>query len=864
MTHHHEDYKDCELSVAEIALRLGRCKKAGKGFLCCCPTHDDRQASLSLDENKKGQLLVHCLAGCSQETVVEALKGLNLWRYGSSKRGQARVAQAPAAQKGVCVCPIPDDASRPPERHPARGDPVNFWTYRDALGAVCFHICRFDADGSKSFSPLSLWRYPSGRMGWDWCAVPGDDRPLYGLHELAARPNAPVWIFEGEKCADAGALINPEAVCVTSAGGAAAVHKTDWRPLRGRDVVLWGDLNPAGQGYIKAIAKILNQPVDMVDAAELAKINPAGGSRAAPLKFDAAFAVEEGWQVEALAECAMKLVRPFTAPEAKGKTGPGDAAGVPPSGTATPPEEDDDRPTIKIKTGEAPRIIDELDAAIIESKIGLYQRGGLIVRVADIELLGADEKKTTALGIVEQCEHTLWEDAEASAIFTRFDLKQKKWVSCDPPMLYVKAWIGRGGRSRLPILSGPISSPLILPSGRIIETTGYDAGTGFYFDPLGTKFKPVPQKPSRQDAEDALDLLDGLLAEFPFETEKGKNEKGEEIIVSCISQSVAISGLVTAVMRRALDFAPLFGISAPSFGSGKSYLIDVFCTIATGRPAPVLDFGGDEKEFAKRLDALLLEGIGFIAIDNIDRQLASAELATTLSQKEKKCRVLGVSKMPIVSTDAFISATGKNLTIVKDLRRRTLFCSLDAKIENPEERQFTQNPLALIREDRGKFVVAALTIVQAYIAAGRPNPGKPLANYERWCRMVRDPLVWLGLPDPVKSQEKTKTEDPNREKQLAVMQGWWRNCKDRGHTLSRVIELAEETGDDGKWKDKDFHAALIAVAVGKQPGRIDHERLGTWMRTNKGDPIGKYRFEKVTGHKPIWWVLEKLKKDEGA
>jgi putative DNA primase/helicase len=214
--------------------------------------------------------------------------------------------------------------------------------------------------------------------------------------------------------------------------------------------------------------------------------------------------------------------------------------------------------------------------------------------------------------------------------------------------------------------------------------------------------------------------------------------------------------------------------------------------------------------------------------------------------------------MPIASTDAFISATGKNLTVVRDLRRRTLLCSLDAEMENPEERKFTQNPLALIQEDRGKFVVAALTIVQAYIAAGRPNPGRPLANYERWSRMVRDPLVWLGLADPVKSQEKTKTEDPDREKHLAVIEGWKRNCGERGHTLGRVIEIAKMTGQDGRLLDEDFHAALIAVAVGKQPGQVDNEKLGKWLRSKKKHPIEQSRFETDIGHNPVWWMLKKV------
>lgn len=43
----------------------------------CCPAHDDRQPSLSITE-RDGKLLVHCFAGCPQEAVWAALKGMGL------------------------------------------------------------------------------------------------------------------------------------------------------------------------------------------------------------------------------------------------------------------------------------------------------------------------------------------------------------------------------------------------------------------------------------------------------------------------------------------------------------------------------------------------------------------------------------------------------------------------------------------------------------------------------------------------------------------------------------------------------------------------------------------------------------------
>ena len=54
-------------------------KRYGKGFIACCPAHDDSHPSLSITDGDNGKPLVHCLSGCTQDQVITALKGLNLW-----------------------------------------------------------------------------------------------------------------------------------------------------------------------------------------------------------------------------------------------------------------------------------------------------------------------------------------------------------------------------------------------------------------------------------------------------------------------------------------------------------------------------------------------------------------------------------------------------------------------------------------------------------------------------------------------------------------------------------------------------------------------------------------------------------------
>jgi hypothetical protein len=133
-------------------------------------------------------------------------------------------------------CGVFDAYSRrctaPPVAHSRHGKPAGRWAYRDAAGVVCFYHDRYEPKGErKQFAPLSLWRFPDGRLAWQFKA-PAAPRPLLGLPELAAaEAGCPVVIVEGEKARDAAAVLFEGCPVITWQGGAQAVSKADWSPL---------------------------------------------------------------------------------------------------------------------------------------------------------------------------------------------------------------------------------------------------------------------------------------------------------------------------------------------------------------------------------------------------------------------------------------------------------------------------------------------------------------------------------------------------------------------------------------------------------------------------------------------------------
>jgi putative DNA primase/helicase len=67
------------MSAVELMVAALSGKRVGKGWMACCPAHDDRVPSLSIDVTEDGSVLLYCHAGCTQTSVVEAIRSRGLW-----------------------------------------------------------------------------------------------------------------------------------------------------------------------------------------------------------------------------------------------------------------------------------------------------------------------------------------------------------------------------------------------------------------------------------------------------------------------------------------------------------------------------------------------------------------------------------------------------------------------------------------------------------------------------------------------------------------------------------------------------------------------------------------------------------------
>jgi hypothetical protein len=496
-----------------------------------------------------------------------------------------------------------------------------------------------------------------------------------------------------------------------------------------------------------------------------------------------------------------------------------------------------DWPQIFVIAGELPRVVNEAEDALLLLGREIFQRGGLVVRPVQSKLIAADGREVLGWQLIPVTRPYLVETLCCAARFLKYDGRSKGFVATDAPDIVAETYLMRRGRWRLPVLTGVVNTPFLRADGSLCEQPGYDAASGLLFKPDSQSFPAIPPKPSKDEALAAVAMLEQLIATFPF--------------VSAADRAVALSGVLTALDRRAMPTAPLHAFTSPTAGTGKSLLVDVVAMLATGQLMPVISQGKTEEELEKRLGAALLAGDVTISIDNCKHELESAFLCQALTQEKLNIRVLGLSKNVETPVNATIFATGNNLVIAGDLTRRALLCSMDAQCERPELRSFEANAVETARAERGQLVAAALTILRAWRVAHEREQLSlpPFGSFEAWSRRIREPLVWLGQGDPCDTVIRVRNSDPARNELQAVVTQWERYLSpEKAYTVQEVIGRAIG--------EVDFQTALVNVAVGRA-GLVSNDRLGRWLKRVEGKIVNGFRLLQAGSRHgyPLWKLI---------
>lgn len=481
---------------------------------------------------------------------------------------------------------------------------------------------------------------------------------------------------------------------------------------------------------------------------------------------------------------------------------------------------------IRVTPGEMLRI-QEAAEGLLAAHGDLYQAGGVLITVKE-------DADTGDASIIPVGESALTLLLSSISDWERFDGRKKEWVRCDPPSRNVGLLFKAQGYESLPELRGLARQPYFNATGQLVTATGYDAGSARLglFD--ARKF-PSPGR-SKSEAEEALKLLQDLIGEFHFATDHDR--------------AAALCAIFTAATRPSLPLAPAFHVNAPASGSGKSYLCETISLFAGPGGSSRVSYPKTSEEATKVILSLLMAGPAVIEFDDMDTDwLPHGVINRMLTSGTITERVLGVSKVATVSTSALILGSGNNVGPLRDLARRVLTINLNARSAVPGTLSYRGNPVATLKSIREKYVTAVLTIIEAWKAAGSPKAAVPsIASYGAWSDHCREPLIWLGLPDPAGVLIEQMRSDPDADTLQRFLAEWHKAHGEKALTLRQLL------GDS--YGCNDLREAILDLPV-VEKGDINRTRFGYYLKRNQQRIVGGRMLQKAEcSERNAWRVVE--------
>jgi len=342
-------------------------------------------------------------------------------------------------------------------------------------------------------------------------------------------------------------------------------------------------------------------------------------------------------------------------------------------------------------------------------------------------------------------------------------------VAVPPPVEVARDVLALPGWAEdvFPPLEEIVECPTFAADGTLVDRPGYDKDSRLWYSPApGLSVPAVRSDPGWVLVRLAkMKLLDSLLVDFPFADQA--------------SRANALALLLLPFVRPLIDGpTPLHLIEAAKPGTGKGLLADVVHVIATGRPASATAEVGEGEEWRKRIFAALLDGPRIFLIDNINGFLDAGPLASALTARVVKDRILGTSRTAAVPVRCVWVGTGNNVRMSTELARRTPLIRLVAATETPWTRPASdfRHPdlIGYCERNRGSLIGAALTLCRAWVAAGMPDGDVNVGSYEAWSRVMSGLLDVIGVPGFMDNTgELLDHANDDRAKWTAFVQLWW-------------------------------------------------------------------------------------------
>ncbi len=421
-------------------------------------------------------------------------------------------------------------------------------------------------------------------------------------------------------------------------------------------------------------------------------------------------------------------------------------------------------------------------------------------------------------------------------VLARFDKRQGKRVPIDVPHNITSILLALKDKGPIPKIKRIAETPFILDDGQLFNQAGYDKELQIFgiYDP---KLFDIPKTPTETQIRESWNFLVKIFKNFGF-----KNPE---------DQAAALSAVLTGVIRGDLESAPMFLVTAPASGAGKSLLCKCIALFATKHGATEVPFSVHEDEFHRQLITSLQANPKAVVFDNLIQDippiptLCTAITSEFITQRKMRSNTTQIK----ASTKCLLLANGINVKVLKDMTRRTIVCHLkDAPHAN------LMNPMDFIQQNWEQCISCALTVLLGchQLDLGRHiQKEKWFGGFDKfwdWC--IKPVIVLLGV-SPMKNTLALRKSDPDHIALVAVLA-----------LIEKHFAFVSITAQDFEKKISTFDAEelelLDQIEVIDTNHKLNTRKLGRWLSahcerevknrmltTNDSVVVKRYRLTKL-------------------
>jgi len=732
--------------------RAPKVAQTGSEWRGPCPIHDGDDDNFTVNPNTG---MAYCHSQCG--------KGWSLMQFENAVSG-----------KSWKECRRDINAIVGRQNHePAKWREVAHYDYTDAEGQMLFQVVRFEPKTFRQRRRVVKMDGASAGITWEY-NVKGVHRVLYRLPKVISADQ--VLLVEGEKDVENleklgfTASCNPGGACSNS--GKWLKNYTD--SLEGKSVVILPDNDEPGTQHAQIVFQALR-----FRARELRIVK-------IPVGKDASDWIAAGATREIIEQAIAET--PVTGGQVSDVSGniPSDSGCAEAHSPGSPAPRTAGRPAIpQVQVTDRPfrticdETLDALQAANIPPR--LFKRTCRIV--------GIDTSELGRPFINELSDARLRHHLSRAADF--FEVNSQGIRRDVPPPMDVTRDIRFQDpvNWRLPVLDAVIEAPTIRTDGTVLAQPGYDPQSQLYLIPgAGLQDLDIPKVPTRDHLDVSVEMIRTVFTDFPF--------------VDQASQTNVIAALLTAFCRHIIRGpVPLALFDATSQGTGKTLLAEVIALILTGRPAELITPMEEPEELRKQLTSMLMESPPLVIIDNVTSTVDWPALAKVITGDVHRDRVLGKSQSVVMPVKCSWIATGNNLQLGGDIARRCFWIRMDAGMPEPFRRSGFQHPRLKehVLAERRNLLIALLTLVRAWFAAGQPRTSvPPVGSFEHWTEVVGGILEYAGVEGFLGNSGKMfENSDGERGEWEAFLETLEDAFEERPFTVAQLWErLNEQTYEE--------------------------------------------------------------------